>query len=63
MSPQTSKLAVLAEEFGEVARAILERDEVNLREELVQVAAVTIAWLEDFELQDEHTWGVGGSDK
>jgi hypothetical protein len=42
----TLKLAVLAEEFGEVARAVLEDDPINLTEELVQVAAVAVAWLE-----------------
>lgn len=41
-----AKLAVLAEEFGEVARAVCERDERNLAEELIQVAAVCVAWLE-----------------
>lgn len=41
-----TKLAVLAEEFGEVARALLERDADGLRAELVQVAAVAVAWLE-----------------
>lgn len=47
------RLAVLAEEFGEVARAILEAgygtsgaDDDHLREELVQVAAVAVAWVE-----------------
>lgn len=33
-------VAVLTEETGEVARAVLERDRENLREELIQVAAV-----------------------
>lgn len=42
------RLAVLAEEFGEVARAILERDLVHTEEELVQVAAVAVKWLETF---------------
>lgn len=64
----TERLAVLAEEFGEVALAVCElmhakheecrmpatvRDQrdvsatrANLREELVQVAAVCLAWLE-----------------
>lgn len=37
---------ILAEEFGEVARAVLENDGPNLRAELVQVAAVAIAWLQ-----------------
>lgn len=41
------KLAVLLEEVGEVARAILEHDGPDrVRAELVQVAAVAIAWLE-----------------
>lgn len=44
------KLAILAEEFGEVANAILEQDKANLREELVQVAAVCVAWLESGRL-------------
>jgi NTP pyrophosphatase (non-canonical NTP hydrolase) len=44
--PASIKLAVLAEEFGEVARAVCERDYANLREELVQVAAICVAWLE-----------------
>jgi NTP pyrophosphatase (non-canonical NTP hydrolase) len=44
--PASMKLAVLAEEFGEVARAVCERDYANLREDLVQVAAVSLAWLE-----------------
>jgi NTP pyrophosphatase (non-canonical NTP hydrolase) len=42
----TTKAAVLAEECGEVARAVLEHDEAALRRELVQVAAVAVAWLE-----------------
>jgi NTP pyrophosphatase (non-canonical NTP hydrolase) len=37
---------ILAEEFGEVAKAVLEGDVVGVREELVQVAAVAICWLE-----------------
>ncbi len=40
------KAAVLTEECGEVARAVLDRDGPGLQEELVQVAAVSIAWLE-----------------
>lgn len=38
------KAAVLTEETGEVSRAVL--DGMNLRAELVQVAAVAVAWLE-----------------
>ncbi len=41
------KLAVLVEEVGEVARAVLERSDLgHLREELIQVAAVAVAWAE-----------------
>jgi len=43
---QTVKAAVLAEECGEVARAVLDMDPEQLRAELVQVAAVAVAWLE-----------------
>ena len=39
------KAAVLAEECGEVARAALD-GAMDLSEELVQVAAVAVAWLE-----------------
>ena len=42
----TVKLAVLAEEYGEVARAVLDRKPYDLRTELIQVAAVATAWLE-----------------
>lgn len=40
------KAAVLAEEVGEVARAMLDGNREALRTELVQVAAVAVAWLE-----------------
>lgn len=43
-------LAVLGEEFGEVARAINERDPVNMRDEIIQVAACCVAWLEGHRL-------------
>ena len=39
------KVAVLTEECGEVARAVLD-DSDGLTAELVQVAAVAVAWLE-----------------
>lgn len=41
--------AVLGEEFGEVCEAWLERDVPHLREELVQVAAVAVAWIEEID--------------
>ncbi len=47
--PNILKLTVLAEEFGEVARAILEAKPDDLEEELVQVAAVVVAWLESID--------------
>jgi NTP pyrophosphatase (non-canonical NTP hydrolase) len=40
-------LAVLTEEFLEVVRAI--QGEGSLREELVQVAAVCVRWLENYK--------------
>ena len=39
-------LAILTEELGEIARALNEHDDENRNEELVQVAAVCVAWLE-----------------
>lgn len=42
------KVAVLVEEVGEVARAVLDNSE-NLAEELTQVAAVAVAWLESLD--------------
>jgi NTP pyrophosphatase (non-canonical NTP hydrolase) len=40
------KLSILAEEFGEVAMAINDGDDVNLLEELIQTAAVCLNWIE-----------------
>jgi len=40
------KAVVLSEEAGEVSRAVLDGDPSQLRAELVQVAAVAVAWLE-----------------
>jgi NTP pyrophosphatase (non-canonical NTP hydrolase) len=45
--PCQMKLKILVEEVGEVARALC--DGTNLREELVQVAAVALAWAEALE--------------
>ncbi len=43
----SEKLAVLGEEHGEVCRAVVEREgDSRLREELIQVAAVAVAWAE-----------------
>lgn len=38
-------LAILAEEFGEVAKDVVER-RPGLRTELIQTAAVCVAWIE-----------------
>ena len=38
---------ILNEEVGEVAKAILEAEEGTVTNELVQVIAVAVAWLED----------------
>jgi NTP pyrophosphatase (non-canonical NTP hydrolase) len=39
-------LAIAGEEFGEVARALVEGDEEQVSRELIQLAAVVVAWLE-----------------
>lgn len=44
--PADMRMAILSEETGEVGRAIQNKDQDNLREELVQVAAAAIRWLE-----------------
>lgn len=50
--PDGDKLAVLTEELGEVARELCDaradhrEPTANLRVELVQVAAVAVAWIE-----------------
>lgn len=40
---------ILGEEYGEACKAVLEVDAVNLREELMQVAAVALAWIESLD--------------
>lgn len=41
------KLTILTEEVGEVARALCDRSpDEELRAELIQVAALAVAWLE-----------------
>lgn len=37
---------ILGEEFGEACQDALEANPVGLREELIQVAAVAVAWIE-----------------
>lgn len=45
----TFYLPVLMEELGEVARAILEGKSLDYRRELIQLAAVAIAAVEEFD--------------
>ena len=42
-------MVILAEEFGEANKAILENDFENYREELVQVAAVALSAIESLD--------------
>ena len=47
-------MLILAEEVGEVANAILEDQHwIEIRDELIQVAAVAVAWMDDlYERED-----------
>jgi hypothetical protein len=54
-----TRYLVLGEEVGEVANAVLEAgygnsasDDAHLREELVQVAAVAVAWVEAIDARN-----------
>lgn len=47
--PDHLRMAVLAEEVGEVASALQEERVDHLIEELIQVAAVAIRWIEYLE--------------
>jgi len=40
-------LAILVEEVGEIARAMLQNEGTRISHELIQVAAVAMAWVED----------------
>ncbi len=42
-------LAILGEEVGEANKAVLDGDVDNLREELVQIAATAVAFLQSLE--------------
>jgi hypothetical protein len=53
---ETVKATVLAEECGEVGRAVLDARHGDLRRELIQVAAVAVAWLESFEEEGPKLW-------
>jgi NTP pyrophosphatase (non-canonical NTP hydrolase) len=45
------RVVVLAEELGEVSRAVLDGDRENLRAELVQLAGAALAWAERLEVR------------
>jgi len=47
MMSNWSWMAVIVEEIGEVAEAMLKGELPNVRHELIHVAAVAVAWLED----------------
>lgn len=49
IGPTPLAVTVLTEEVGEVARACLESDTVQMRLELVQVAAVAVAMIEGID--------------
>lgn len=42
-------LGVLGEEYGEVCKDWLERQPAKMRAELIQVAAVAVAWIEELD--------------
>lgn len=44
--PDGKWLAILTEELGEVAKAVLEHDDGEITKELIQVGAVAVAWAE-----------------
>lgn len=48
-------LVILVEEVGEVAKAMQEGDWKDIRTELIQVAAVCVAWLENIDRGYETT--------
>jgi NTP pyrophosphatase (non-canonical NTP hydrolase) len=45
----TFYLPILTEELGEVARSIIDGDSLGYRQELIQLAAVAIAAVEEFD--------------
>jgi len=46
-------MVILAEEVGEYAQAILREDRDNMREELVQIAAVAVCILETMTTEEK----------
>lgn len=51
--PHDTWLRILVEEVGEVANALNEGDEENLRVELIQVMASAMAWVENYDRRRE----------
>ena len=49
---ESYKYVILGEEVGEIARAMQDGDKENLIEELSQVGALSVAWLESL-LEDD----------
>lgn len=50
--PNHLRFAALMEEVGEVAHAHLEGDPDEMRKELIQVAAVCVAWVEGIDASE-----------
>ena len=48
-------LAILGEEVGEANKAVLDGDGENLSEELIQVAATAVAFLQSLERNQFHS--------
>jgi NTP pyrophosphatase (non-canonical NTP hydrolase) len=46
-------ITILVEEVGEASKAILSGHEENYRQEMIQVAAVAIAAIEDFDYNEK----------
>lgn len=52
--PNDIRMEILAEEVGEVAKAKLEGDQSQLRDELIQVAATAVRWIECLDLEKKN---------
>jgi hypothetical protein len=50
--------AILGEEFGEVAKEVVEQQRAKMRTELVQVAAVAVKWIHSLD-ESEKQAGLG----
>ncbi len=51
--PAATWLTIIIEEVGEVAEAILENQPSNIFDELLDVAATCIAWMETLWVEEE----------